>query len=69
MGGVNLKGKKVKRLRCGCCTAQDFREGELEKTQLKEIKDYVSDRVFEGTRPISAKRIEYLRQKRLEEQK
>lgn len=39
VGSVNLKGKKVKRLRCGCCTAYDFREYELEKIQLKEMKE------------------------------
>jgi hypothetical protein len=39
LGSVNLKGKKEKRLRCGCCTAQDFREDELKKEHLKEIKD------------------------------
>lgn len=40
VGSVNLKGKKVKRLRCGCCTAYDMREDELKKTHLKEIREY-----------------------------
>ena len=39
VGSVNLKGKKVKRLRCGCCTAYDLRENELKKIQLKEMRD------------------------------
>ena len=33
----NLKGKKSKRLSCGCCTMQDFREDYKEKQDLKEM--------------------------------
>lgn len=43
LGSVNLKGKKEKRLRCGCCTAQDFRENELEKVHNKEIEKYSTE--------------------------
>ena len=43
IGSVNLKGKKVKRLRCGCCTAYDFRENELEKVHSKEIEEYSTE--------------------------
>jgi hypothetical protein len=39
LGSVNLKGKKVKRLRCGCCTAYDLRENELEKIHTKEMSE------------------------------
>lgn len=42
LGSVNLKGKKVKRLRCGCCTAYDLRENELEKLHKREINDSYS---------------------------
>lgn len=41
LGSVNLKGKKVKRLRCGCCTAQDFRESEIEKECKKEMRNEI----------------------------
>ena len=30
---VNMKGKKIKKLRCGCCIAYDFRD------KYKEISD------------------------------
>ncbi len=40
IGSVNLKGKKVKRLRCGCCTAYDFREREMKRAGLKEIRNF-----------------------------
>jgi hypothetical protein len=39
LGSVNLKGKKVKRLRCRCCTAYDLRENELEKIHTKEMSE------------------------------
>lgn len=39
VGSVNLKGKKEKTLSCRCCTAQDFRERELEKIHLKEMRE------------------------------
>lgn len=39
VGSVNLHGKKEKRLRCGCCTAYDLREKELEKIHKKEMVD------------------------------
>lgn len=44
VGNANLKGRKTKRLKCGCCTAINFREKELEKEAqkyMKETKGYV----------------------------
>lgn len=38
-GRVNMKGKKEKRLHCGCCICIDFREREKKKQALKEIRD------------------------------
>jgi hypothetical protein len=46
IGSVNLKGKKVKRLRCGCCTAYDFREDEIKKLQLKEAREFLEHSVL-----------------------
>lgn len=40
VGSVNLRGKKSKTLRCGCCTVYDFREREIERAGLKEIRDF-----------------------------
>jgi hypothetical protein len=37
-GSVNLKGRKTKRLRCGCCTAINFKERELRKEHKKEMR-------------------------------
>lgn len=34
VGNVNLKGRKTKMLRCGCCVAVDLRE----KERIKEAK-------------------------------
>lgn len=36
-GNANLKGKKTKLLRCGCCEAVNFKEDELKKTHKKEM--------------------------------
>jgi hypothetical protein len=57
MGSVNLKGKKTKRLRCGCCTAQDFREREMERAGLKQIRDFdignnISEETLENIKAI-----------------
>lgn len=57
VGSVNLKGKKSKRLRCGCCTAQDFREREMERAGLKQIRDFdfgstVSEETMENIKAI-----------------
>lgn len=38
VGNANLKGRKTKRLRCGCCNAVNFKEDELKKIQQKEIE-------------------------------
>lgn len=39
MGNVNMKGKKVRLLRCGCCDCVDFREDYDKKMAQKEIRD------------------------------
>lgn len=39
-GNVNMKGKKHKTMRCGCCYCIDFREDELKKEHQKEIRNY-----------------------------
>ena len=36
-GNVNMKGKKHKRMGCGCCDCYDFRDRELEKEHKKEM--------------------------------
>lgn len=43
VGNANLKGKKTKRLRCGCCTAINFKEDELKKIHTKEMRDATVD--------------------------
>ena len=37
VGNANLKGRKTKRLRCGCCEAINFKEEYLKKTHKKEM--------------------------------
>ena len=39
VGNVNLKGKKTKLLRCGCCEAVNFKEDELKKIHKKEMRN------------------------------
>lgn len=39
-GNINMKGKRYRLLRCGCCVAVDFRDDVLKKEHLKEIKEY-----------------------------
>ena len=36
----------------------------VKKKPAKKIKDYVSDKVFDGTRPVTGKRLERLKEKR-----
>ena len=36
---VNLKGKRTKRLSCGCCEVQNFKWKERIKQAKKEIKN------------------------------
>ena len=36
-GSVKMKGKKVKRMSCGCCTCIDKREKILEGIETKEF--------------------------------
>ena len=38
-GNFNLRGKKYKLLRCGCCEVQNFKNRELKREHIKEIKD------------------------------
>ena len=37
-GNANLKGRKTKRLRCGCCTAVNCKEDQLKKEHKKEMR-------------------------------
>jgi hypothetical protein len=37
-GDFNLRGKKTHLASCKCCTVEDFRDRELEKEHLKEMK-------------------------------
>jgi|694.fasta_scaffold35401_5 hypothetical protein len=39
VGQANLKGKKTKRLRCGCCTAFNFLDKERDIRHKKEIRN------------------------------
>ena len=39
-GNANLKGKKYKTMRCGCCWCIDMRDKELEKEHKKEMKNW-----------------------------
>lgn len=43
-GNANLKGKKYKLMRCGCCVAIDYRDKFREMVDKKEIKDYINGR-------------------------
>lgn len=38
-GNINMKGKKTLVLRCRCCVCEDFREQELKKAHLKEMRN------------------------------
>ena len=65
LGSVNLKGKKTKNLRCRCCTAQDFREREMERAGLKQIRDFdigndISEETMENIKAID-RNIQYAR--------
>lgn len=42
-GNVNMKGKKYRVMRCRCCWCIDFREDELKKEHIKEIRSYGRD--------------------------
>jgi hypothetical protein len=39
-GNVNLKGKKYKLMRCGCCAAYDFRDEYKKNLDKKMIREY-----------------------------
>jgi hypothetical protein len=42
-GGVNMKGKKSKRMYCGCCDCYDFRQKLLDKIHKREIQTGEAD--------------------------
>ena len=41
-GNLKMKGRKTMRMRCGCCSAYDFRDDELKKEHKKEMDHWVS---------------------------
>jgi hypothetical protein len=40
-GNINMKGKKSRLLRCGCCDCIDFREKEKNKQHEKDIDEFI----------------------------
>lgn len=48
VGNANLKGRKTKRLRCGCCDAVNFKEDELKKIHRKEMRDALVGQLVES---------------------
>ena len=54
VGGANLKGRKTKRLRCGCCTAVNFKEDELKKIHKKEMRNALVGQLAESAVSKSA---------------
>ena len=38
-GNFNIRGKKSKTLRCRCCEVNNFKERELKREHMKEIKE------------------------------
>lgn len=48
VGNANLKGRKTKRLRCGCCDAVNFKEDELKKIHHKEMRDALVGQLVES---------------------
>lgn len=53
-GSVNLKGRKTKRLRCGCCTAVNFKQDELKKIHAKEMRNALVGQLAESAVSKSA---------------
>ena len=47
-GNVNMKGKKYKLMRCGCCACLDMRDDVLKKEHEKEMKNW-SEGLYHGT--------------------
>jgi hypothetical protein len=39
-GNLKMKGKKVCGMKCGCCTAVNFKDEVTEKFEDEEIKEY-----------------------------
>ena len=54
VGNVNLKGRKTKRLRCGCCDAINFKEDELKKIHKKEMRNALVGQLAESAVSKSA---------------
>lgn len=48
VGNANLKGRKTKRLGCGCCDAVNFKEDELKKIHRKEMRDALVGQLVES---------------------
>lgn len=48
VGNANLKGRKTKRLRCGCCDAVNFKEDELKKIHRKEMRNALVGQLVES---------------------
>ena len=44
-GNINMKGKKHRMMSCGCCYCIDYREDELKKEHMKEIRSYGPDEI------------------------
>jgi hypothetical protein len=55
VGNANLKGRKTKRLRCGCCDAINFKEDELKKIHRKEILNALVGQLAESPASNSGK--------------
>jgi len=47
-GNVNMKGKKYKLMRCGCCWCLNLRDKVLKKEHEKEMKNW-SEGLYHGT--------------------
>lgn len=49
VGNANLKGRKTKRLRCGCCSAFNCKEDQLKKEHKKEMLNAFVGQLAEST--------------------
>ncbi len=48
LANINLKGKKVCKLSCGCCTIQNLTEREINKIIIKETRREIVEHLHEG---------------------
>lgn len=48
VGNANLKGRKTKRLRCGCCDAVNFKEDVLKKIHQQEMRNALVGQLVES---------------------